>query len=122
MGARTGTRVYSRVLLYKFGLRAQNTREPFETMPPLSPPPPPWNGRRSSPHKMGVVVEFIQHSYIGAPVGPLPLWGHCFAGSPDVPGGRKLLTGGRLQAGMKRQEGGGRAVLVLWSTEPLATA
>jgi polyhydroxybutyrate depolymerase len=41
------------------------------------------------------VVEFVQHAYVGSPVGPLPIWGHCFAGSVDVPAG----VAGALLAG-----------------------
>ena len=41
----------------------------------------------------GMAVEFITHEYTGVPVGPLAIWGHCFAGSSDVPGKMALVQG-----------------------------
>jgi hypothetical protein len=47
----------------------------------------------------GGLLEMITHEYVGVPVGPLAIWGHCFAGSPDVPGVRPLVKGQLMNFG-----------------------
>ena len=43
--------------------------------------------------KTGLVLETIYHAYYNLPIAsdPLTNWGHCFVGSPDVPGSPLLF-------------------------------